>query len=163
MTSLYSQLDFDEDELERELELELEAELEETVEPSIDRYEFDDSVERGKFTMEEYCRKRKRNCPPSYSQITEDTVCRLIDYWVIDMCFITEAARAKSGKFPGKRRKVVPKLTQEHCKFMEDYLDNKPLSTLREVNKELHDKFLAVHISLSTVYNYVTNISDNKA
>ncbi|KAF8978371.1 hypothetical protein BGZ46_006530 [Entomortierella lignicola] len=69
----------------------------------------------------------------------------------------------ESGKVPGKRRKVIPKLTQGHCKFMENYPDNKPLSTLREVHKELHDKFPAVHVSLSRVYNYVTNTSDNKA
>ncbi|KAF9079519.1 hypothetical protein BGX27_006327, partial [Mortierella sp. AM989] len=51
-------------------------------------------------------------------------------------------------------------MSKEHCKFMEEYLDNKPLSTLREVHMVLHQKFPDLQVSLATVYNYVTNMCE---
>ncbi|KAF9914949.1 hypothetical protein FBU30_002288 [Linnemannia zychae] len=143
MTSLYSQLDFIDDDLERELDLKFEYELEDEVESCVERYEHDAAYQT---THIDLCRKRKRNTPPSYTMATEDTIQRLINYWVLHACSVTEAAKAvymnprtawryidlykETGKFPSKKRRGLPKLSKEHCEFMEEYLDENPLSTL---------------------------------
>ncbi|KAG0007863.1 hypothetical protein BGZ80_004144, partial [Entomortierella chlamydospora] len=160
MTCLYTQIDFDEDEsqreIEQELDLELRRDLEEGAESSIHKYE-QESLMDG--LTEGPSRKRKREVRSSYSQITEELVKRLIDHWVINMCSVTEAAHAvymnprtawrNTGEFPTKKRRVVPKMSKQHCEFIEKYLDDKPLSTLREFHMHLHNKFPEFRVSLS--------------
>ncbi|KAF9897291.1 hypothetical protein BX616_005862, partial [Lobosporangium transversale] len=64
----------------------------------------------------------------------------------------------ETGKLPSKKRRVAPKLAARHCQYLEDFLDEKPLSTLMEVHKALHDEFPEVPVSLATVFNCGTNM-----
>ncbi|KAF9895629.1 hypothetical protein BX616_009199, partial [Lobosporangium transversale] len=82
MTCIYSQLQFDEDELERERN------------PAPEAFFDQDENEYEEPSLRDMCRKRKRNSPTTYSKITEEASQRLIEYWTVHMCTVAEAARA---------------------------------------------------------------------